>query len=387
MAFYRTTCVLFAAFILFSSSIGFADTVTINFCFEYDYEYGDTGRGDYYIDNTNDFPDAKGIYMELYKKGLIFKHKIAYGFTGSSTGCKSFDLDSTEEYSVKLIAKAIIDNNNVNYVKDSYEYTPFIHHQWVSDDVTYTQSGTATYRYDWYETYQTSNILAAGMKSINRRPAGVSGHSTTFWTDECDSGAPGCHTDHGLVIGDAGLNRRFLIAHEIGHELFNARNNEQGHTNNCSHYTSYPDCGTDTGSTSHGWHTREYASCAVYEGWANFYSATVWNDKTENSCHYKDEDCYNDSKHFENECAVTPMDSYGVEGDWTNFWWDIHSDEDILMSVADTLAILIDTDPEDWDVNGEDEVYENIFAAAMDEAYDITVQEWTGWADYNGINW
>lgn len=89
---------------------------------------------------------------------------------------------------------------------------------------------------------------------------------------------------------------KFLIAHEVGHVVTHLRmgdgSNEQtdntapldGCSGDHDDVAGHPLL--DPGNGNRGELTKEYASTAAYEGWADFVAAWAWNDRTQSDCQF-----------------------------------------------------------------------------------------------------
>jgi hypothetical protein len=78
--------------------------------------------------------------------------------------------------------------------------------------------------------------------------------------------------------------QKFTIAHEIGHALWWFANNSASVVPIDYTATAGPStCGPQLG---HFANSREYASAAVLEGWADFYAASVFNDNAGATCEF-----------------------------------------------------------------------------------------------------
>lgn len=180
-----------------------------------------------------------------------------------------------------------------------------------------------------------------------------------------------------FITSSGSQQKKFQITHELGHALFYRFTGKQA--NSCS----FTDGGLDEGTFDdylcgyadnrvlipqqfaddgvHSFHTIEWAGCAQYEGFAQFYAADVWNNHNEENCYFKsykrgpDTDgpggnpqvslpnvnCELDSPdpdppagillprgYMENMCGADASDlaGKGVEIDWVRTYWNVHTE-------------------------------------------------------------
>ncbi|MBI1945695.1 MAG: hypothetical protein HYS27_08365 [Deltaproteobacteria bacterium] len=163
-----------------------------------------------------------------------------------------------------------------------------------------------------------------------------------------------------------GDNTKFMLIHELGHQLAHSITNGNANGGNCNYAGGHP-CDA-AGSGAHAMWSVENANCAYDEAFANFYSADVWNSHSQQDCAYKYSlwnidtqytwqlrhgpmiDCAaddgpdpgtarDDFTNGQNAEAAHPMEaswfdkcpdpsmSYvSTEVDWTRVFWGIHTD-------------------------------------------------------------
>ncbi|OGQ24018.1 MAG: hypothetical protein A2138_25330 [Deltaproteobacteria bacterium RBG_16_71_12] len=238
----------------------------------------------------------------------------------------------------------------------------------------------------------------AGSYALYRHAGGEVGNRYFFYLCDCDdsdcsvagtdfgdcscAGTPpdGCYVEAGNATNGAytdengdtwnvssmrpeGPNRKFTLIHELGHQI--ARNVTTGAANggNCNYNANHP---CDSGG--HAMWSLENPDCAYDEGFADFYSADVWNSHSQQDCAFKyflwNEDtqlvwqqrggpmldCAADDgpdplyarDDFSNgqnahathpmepswvdKCPGFPMANVSTEIDWTRVFWGVHTD-------------------------------------------------------------
>jgi len=219
---------------------------------------------------------------------------------------------------------------------------------------------------------------------------------------------------------------KFIIAHELGHTIVMERMGERTENNQFApldgcmgSYSSGSNANPFDRSDPSGWEnddgtggkgllTKEYQSTAAREGWASFYSAWLWNFKTENDCFYQthgiqdfdldgdidnnylhasdpDTGLYNQADTYdgaytcegagiatvteqpipagdtlesyiyakdwledvinEGKCSGT-TENRGTQYDWQRFFWDMLTDQEV--PIEDLADIYVDMCPTTW---------------------------------------
>ena len=104
---------------------------------------------------------------------------------------------------------------------------------------------------------------------------------------------------------------------------------------------------------------------------------------------YGSHDCFADDRHMEQNCDTFSMEGKGVEGDWVQFLWNLHSTYAKSYSpdldTRDIADIYADSDPENWtdSTQYQNYVYDVLKDAAMDYMSEAI---WNTIELYNGIN-
>jgi hypothetical protein len=188
-----------------------------------------------------------------------------------------------------------------------------------------------------------------------------------------------------------GTNRlKFVIAHEIGHVVGGIRD---GNTGPNFDYSAGADGGCPVGGTAHTRHSKEFQSAVAVEGWASFFSESMWNSGLESDCVYDNQfltDWDLDGTSDDTVGTGIPVAGYmncegipvpgvaswvtardylsdmvdaadpagcggtkvnrGTEYDWMRFFWDMRTDEGVVLSTL--VDLYDDMNPHTWDENG-----------------------------------
>ena len=186
-----------------------------------------------------------------------------------------------------------------------------------------------------------------------------------------------------------GIQRKYSIAHEMGHLLADQYAFAVGGDCDLSE--------TQCGAPTHSFQSKEYQTCAFTEGLANFFAAATWNESnapSERDCTYgylnfEGVDCEGNlsptypEAFMETVCTTTSHTDRGVEIDWLRQFWDVKTDGSIpnfgdmmdWLYIAYTLYGF-----------GYDDPYFELSAAAV--VVGGTIQStWESADDVNGIDW
>jgi hypothetical protein len=195
----------------------------------------------------------------------------------------------------------------------------------------------------YYVTPSTprTTILAVAAFVLQRFNGGIAETNFTLNDRCCPVGPTGCRSCSSggeIWLSSSGRERKFIIAHEIGHRLLGKWTG--GYTNDCT-YSAPPGqpCRTTTG---HALTSIEFASCGAMEGWAHFVATDAFNDHEEGLNpdatfrYWSDPGLTVDAdrgpvggvqRYMENVCLPpTPnYEGFGVELDWLRLWWNYHT--------------------------------------------------------------
>lgn len=147
-----------------------------------------------------------------------------------------------------------------------------------------------------------TNLFAIGIWSLNRLAPDRSGHTFTIRDGNCDqtSEQTSCYdpVENVLHIARVHNDKKFVIAHEMGHAVSRVHTGTQGYRN-YSYSNGFGDW-DDVGNRSlgvwtcewtkgsHHMHSAEYSNAAFEEGFAQFYATATYNslDETDGFMRY-----------------------------------------------------------------------------------------------------
>ena len=368
---------LTVAFALAFASTAGATNVTFHFAWDINYDAPNFGaNGDYLTDNSVDVV-AKGVYFTVQKKITLLNWQTVFAGNADSSGSKTLNLTYGQTYRVMVVADALVNGNNqfrtFNHDPDpgQEEVKGDLYAQMVTSVLGFVLTSPTTdlyYTYAYIEDFKTSNIMAAATFAFNSNSVGIENDHLDFLTENI-SGGGGGYTDSDTEVPPLiGLHldapdRKFTIVHEMGHYVHYVTNEHDDFETGCPTYSD-PDCDAD----NHAYGSLENQGCAAKEGFANFYAAAVFNNRYQTDCRYRGEDCavFN---HQMLDCKplwpATYFESLGVEGDWTEFYWKLHSGSQTweLQEITD-LFLAVDTT--DWNGGDHANVIESLSEAAHD---------------------
>ena len=202
----------------------------------------------------------------------------------------------------------------------------------------------SNFSYYWFDKYSGSRITGTrkikvyttSCPAISNNSCNVSvARSTGKWRAG-QSGKIHIHDDHN--------QKKFLIAHEMGHQIYGMHRDDGsfgigGSDPYCNANTGGSECTYSTGASSqeHALHSKEWQSCAFPEGFAHFVATDVFNSHNQTGAHFhyyksgfpagvnvENGPTGGVTKFMENECSGTDT-GYGVELDWLRTFWDYHT--------------------------------------------------------------
>lgn len=199
---------------------------------------------------------------------------VYLGYVSDTDGCRTLTVSASNKYRVSVYSKAYVNNVMIS-VFDGPDSTYGLR-EWV---------GTA----DKYPN-QTHNIypaldeflanVAVGAYAMSRNNGGIAAYGLQYdasgtWGDYCngsDQFEIKCASEY-----------KYIASHETAHGVVRRRDNNQkpeynfhAHTGDC---TAWMDS-TEQKDSKEEWFALEHASAALKEGFANFYSAWLFNDSS-----------------------------------------------------------------------------------------------------------
>lgn len=359
--------VLAMAFSLTTLSSAVADPV--EFCFEWDLNIGSDGiYGDYLIDNS-EYVQGERVRFYVQKKISLLNWQTVYDDRTASSGCEIlYSLEDGAWYRVVVIANALARGSNQirAYAPDPMDPAAIgdIHAQMVTPVWGFQLDISQDYDfiYDYVDPSKTSNVMAVATHSFERHYADIADEDLKFLARAEDGGSGGYDKDEQLIRLYVGArDRKFVIAHEIGHFVNYITNANEGINSDSGYYDS--NCPSDG---PHAYDSLEHQGCAAKEGFANFYATAVFNDPTQADCSYMGYVC---SDYTHQMLACHPMwlpwdfAALGVEGDWNEFYWELHSGAQ-EWTVLEIAELFHHVDTSDWDGGGHANVIESLSDAA-----------------------
>lgn len=85
-------------------------------------------------------------------------------------------------------------------------------------------------------------------------------------------------------------------------------------------------------------------------------------------------------RRIETTCYTTPREGMGAEGDWVEFWWNMHDGTYSTLSVGDVFHIYADANPEDWEYY---DPYTKLVVSAV--AHNVGYSTWNTCAIQAGV--
>lgn len=174
---------------------------------------------------------------------------------------------------------------------------------------------------------------------------------------------------------------KYVIVHEMGHALLKKAKGQNQSGSDLNLLEAGHDCPQGPG---HLMNSKEYLPAAIWEGFAHYYAAVIWNRDSEEDCrfqYYKDLDWsldtvvdwtdsthnYIDCEHGLHDGAITvsnwdyygngpghgptcegPIDAYrGTPYDWLRFFWDLTTQQDTGingLSFTQVVNLLVEAE-------------------------------------------
>ena len=319
---------------------------------------------------------ARGIRFDLTDSGGV----VTTFNANLNTGCKKVELESNESYRVRVYSEAnAADGNTIRVMDDSLAQNVFRHtfenSLVINLSLGYLEQGS-TVEYVWEADKYGSvedrvpNALATAIYTL-RQNAVTSDEEYRLYTtttlapcDEDDA----CFSATADALGPAvwangGLSDRYVVSHELGHLALYLRMGEQigddgGHsleyrlphipgiTSPCANGASHT-----PGDDEYEFGSEESGNAAFAEGFAQYYSASVWNDSASTECFYRGLDCYEPGRAFDACYTDNRVDHVwwtGFERDWLTTLWAIERESGCGVSLESTVDIVVAADPQRW---------------------------------------
>jgi hypothetical protein len=383
------------------NEISSESTVRVELCFRLKHSFR------WHSDHSSFSPPykAKGIHFRLEDPTGQVKTLVA----DPETGCRRTKIRPQTSYAVIVESRATLTNDNTVLLMDHHMNENL--YEWTAPENLFVY-GPGTIHYEWPTTTNDGNpenistIMAALTKTLDRRAItedetyrvyrnsyppeldvptdaqGVCGeHGGACFSDTINPGFPAVW----LQVDTFPENTRdqFSISHEIGHYgLYLLLDEELGRGNHVGSATgdtrdySLPvipgitsTCadgvaGHSAGNADYPMGTEEWGNTAFIEGFAHYYSVTVWNKRNHQSCDYRNLNCSGQDRAIDycyTDVGLRHTPTTGFELDWVKFFWQSeHTDGGCGIAFSTIIDIIKDANPTAWTDNAGP-----LFLAAM----------------------
>lgn len=316
-----------------------AQAYDYTFCIYYRADTIDSGFGEDYYTSTNNWK-ARGAHIKVMQH--LWPYSTQWeGFASESSGCFAFS-SSLDRFIVRIYAEAEfgpIDqrvrvtarpttNDPIPYWNITTGVLASGQYSWVSPaGPTSTMMGIGDFSAYWWHTHGApwSGSIPGPLVDIN------------LVNQICPSGVGSCAYPDFQYIEPGSEGRKFLVAHEVGHQYFRGVLGGAWPWD-CSVNEGGRACQFDNGqNTAHALHSKEFQSCALSESFAHFFATDVFNDHDETDGHFHyyktgypasvDVESGPEggvTAFMENTCSGSDG-GRGVELDWLRAFWDYHT--------------------------------------------------------------
>lgn len=410
--------------------------VNVDVCIQFvpDYEDADAEyEADDYL-ATNDPMTARGVHakvIDVTTLPVVVANEWAND-SGSYAGClpTTLSLNPTHWYVVEVWSEVDVNDQTVRVYDD--DASPAL--------TTYTTSGfhpAAGTKWVYTPANTLWNTVLTSSFSMYRSTLGNATDELIVYAEGCPHGeenSGGCCNDDGVDTEDSVIyidpigvaSSKYATAHEFGHCLLAHRT---GVTGNADDSLTPGDCdgwvGVPEDYSGHYFVSEEYQSDAFWEGFAEYYSAAVFNNhSSQTDCSmyfYKAADWDNDddddesedaqflschgsalvhsdigfysrtgSDYFGTYCSSALEPNHAMEFDWIRFLWVM--DVEHGMSPVEFADVYEEAHPPSdtsWESN--DSGWTPGYYAGNpsweleDAALDLSYSDWTSVADTYGV--
>lgn len=387
------------------------------FCMRWVYESIDSGFGeDYYTSGT--LMKARGMKVQVdhdnWAQPQVF-------FANDINGCFSFTSQENSGFLITVFAEAKLGAGDDIIVRTfdtaglASANDPDTVEKWM---FTANPGGQPRRVYYENEGSDESNLMAFGSFAFHwvdsHTSPGLQGklYLKLVTSNFNCPGTGSCQIDDTVRMKPGDSNRKFLVAHEVGHWIHRWWTNDklgllQG---SYSANSTDLDCAYLAG-LAHAMRSKEYSSGAFVDGFAHFLAALAWNNHNQQNGTFKyykeiQDPAYADmaanqyrvdlegiggnpiggiSNWMANMCTV--HDGHSVEMDWLRFYWDYRTNAGVSKPThGDILEHVVYTqDNMPWvDVYG---AYDQLQLAIEDPQLGQTQLEnrWFQLANSNGV--
>ncbi|MDY7093315.1 MAG: hypothetical protein SX243_10135 [Acidobacteriota bacterium] len=307
------------------------------FCFRWPASLADSGFGEDYGASSNDPWRARGG-----RTAIVANDQLRWVGNLDAAGCSpTLSLPIGTTFDFFLNTSAEVGNGIKIEVRDAngdLDALPILGAQ-----PTILSGATGGVYYYVTPSTPRTTILSVAAFVLQRFNGGIS--QTTFTLNHrcrpITGGCCNCSSGGEIWLSDFGQERKFIIAHEIGHRLLGKWTG--GYENDCD-FSAPPGqpCRTSSG---HALTSIEFVSCGAMEGWAHFVATDAFNDHQEG---FNPDATFvywsgsgltvdanrgpigGEQRYMENVCSPPSPPSpaytgFGVELDWLRLWWNYHT--------------------------------------------------------------
>jgi hypothetical protein len=276
-----------------------------------------------------------------------------------------------------------------------------------------TGTGTQNITYTASVVPTTFLIAHAALTSVAAALTTRTLGSSIVITANNSTGSSG--NENGVKIHSTHTRNKWAVAHEVGHLIFCRESNtpiaDFGYDADLAVSGVATECNNATGP-NHTLYSREKNSAAHVEGFANFFSAAIWNNPNDvgtgdatcvhrflgRASAYETVSCSGSSKDYllrvmESNCAdktppVTAFTGHGNEADWARVYWHQIAFLDLLTPPTQaTMRQILDVveRANSWNSTNH---YTQMNTAMGDGATPQHLEDrWNGVKDGLGIDW
>jgi len=357
----------------------------------------DSGIGeDYYTTGGATTHPARYAQMRVTRNGAT----VVNTTYAASNGCLYFSSPYSTGFKLEMWSKARIprtDNSGfTNTLNVHFSNGTFAYWFW---NINPGPSGNPVV----VQTNQTrrSNLFGISSWILARWSDGLVNKTFTVRDQACP-GIPNnsCNSGSTLYINPDSHDRKFLIAHELGHAIVHRWINYHP---NASYSLNTGGANCTTSQTSHALHSKEYQSAALTEGFAQFYATAAWNSEGQTGGwfryykdYYKNGSVTNvnvengntggATRYMEKNCSGSDA-GRGVELDWMRAFWDYRTNSGTKPTHYQILRQLKNAViGGDW---GHSDAYDAFSGAVADYDNQYGTSFYSRWltmATYNGVD-
>ncbi|OGQ21236.1 MAG: hypothetical protein A2138_27695 [Deltaproteobacteria bacterium RBG_16_71_12] len=383
-----------------------AHAFTTRVCVNLEVTYADSGwaltngvKEDNWQTQTYFRPPYGARYRVQLGTTIVSEGYLGDGFNGTAGCTPTFNVPVSTPYGLWVWSEGLVQSNNM-VSQDHTRAVRSVYSLFIpttsQTNLNITPSGSDPL--DTARVLDVFDAYVAGAFALYRHAGGETGNwyyfyrcecydnngtctvaGTPYGTDcQCNANPPTCSsranktnnaftnaygTWNVSTMSPEGCNRKFILIHEMGHQI--ARNITTGAANggNCNYSGLHP---CDAGG--HAMWSVENANCAYNEAFADFYAADVWNSHSQQDCAFKyftynadtqqvwvsrngpmldcaaddgpdpgtarDDFSNGQDKHsahpmeasWFDQCEESWMNYVSTEVDWTRVFWGIHTD-------------------------------------------------------------